>query len=87
MCSSDLMPKDPVYVLDKAYTGMGVGEKLAAIRSVMAKVGADVHVCNVLDDIAWTLNVRGGDVLNTPVVMSYLSVSMEDRPHVGYGFL
>jgi len=72
------MPKDPVYALEKQYTGMGVAEKLAAIRSVMAKAGADKHVCNVLDDIAWTLNVRGSDVHCTPVVMSYLMVGRED---------
>lgn len=72
------MPKDPVYLLEKQYTGMGVKEKLAAIRAVMAKAGADMHVCNVLDDIAWTLNVRGNDVHCTPVVMSYLLVGKED---------
>jgi len=72
------MPKDSVYALDAAYTGMGVREKLAAIRAVMAKAGADKHVCNVLDDIAWTLNVRGNDVHCTPVVMSYLMVGRDD---------
>ncbi len=72
------MPKDPVYVLEDAYTGMSVSEKLSATRAVMAKAGADIHVSNVLDDIAWTLNVRGNDVHCTPVVMSYLMVSRED---------
>jgi len=68
------MPKDPVYVLDEKYTGMSVAEKLQATRAVMEKAGADLHVNNVLDDIAWTLNVRGNDVHCTPVVMSYLVV-------------
>ena len=72
------MPKDPVYALKKQYTGMGVSEKLAAIRAVMDKAGADMHVCNVLDDIAWTLNVRGNDVHCTPVVMSYLMIGKDD---------
>ena len=72
------MPKDPVYVLEDAYTGMSVSEKLSATRAVMAKAGADIHVSNVLDDIAWTLNVRGNDVHCTPVVMSYLMVGKED---------
>ena len=44
----------------------------------MAAVGADMHVTNVLDDIAWTLNVRGSDVHCTPVVMSYLMITAED---------
>ena len=71
------MPQDPVYLLDDAYTGMSAGDKLSAIRSVMAKAGADMHLTNVLDDIAWTLNVRGNDVHCTPVVMSYLLVGSD----------
>jgi len=71
------MPKDPVWVLEDAYTGMSVSEKLSATRAVMAKAGAEMHVSNVLDDIAWTLNVRGSDVHCTPVVMSYLMIGKE----------
>ena len=72
------MPTDPVYLLEEKYTGMSVSAKLAAIREVMAKAGADMHVVNVLDDIAWTLNVRGSDVHCTQVVMSYLLIGRED---------
>ena len=72
------MPNDPVYLLEEKYTGMSVSAKLAAIREVMAKAGADMHVVNVLDDIAWTLNVRGSDVHCTPVVMSYLLIGQQD---------
>ena len=72
------MPTDPVYLLEEKYTGMSVTEKLTAIRGVMDKAGADMHVVNVLDDIAWTLNVRGSDVHCTPVVMSYLLIGRED---------
>ena len=72
------MPTDPVYLLEEKYTGKSVSAKLAAIREVMAKAGADMHVVNVLDDIAWTLNVRGSDVHCTPVVMSYLLIGRED---------
>ena len=72
------MPQKKAYALDVRYAGRSAQEKLEAIRREMRKAGADAHVCNVLDDIAWTLNVRGGDVLNTPVVMSYLIVTQED---------
>ncbi len=34
----------------------------------------------MLDDIAWTLNIRGGDVTFNPVVISYLLV-LEDEVH------
>lgn len=71
------MPKDPVYLLEEKYTGMSVSMKLYETRQAMAKAGADMHVSNVLDEIAWTLNVRGNDVHCTPVVMSYLLVGKE----------
>lgn len=68
------MPQEKAFALDMRYAGCSVSDKLSAIRDVMRAQRASAHVCNVLDDIAWTLNVRGGDVLYTPVVMSYLIV-------------
>lgn len=72
------MPKAPAFALDMQYAGRSVEDKLDAIRAVMREAGAQLHVTNVLDDIAWTLNVRGGDVHCTPVVMSYLTVGEKD---------
>ena len=72
------LPKAPAFLLEEKYTGRSVSDKLAAIRAEMNKAGAALHVTNVLDDIAWILNVRGGDVHCTPVVMSYLTVSETD---------
>lgn len=69
------MPDGAAWNLDEAYAGRSAQEKLADIRAAMAKAGAGVHVCNVLDDIAWTLNVRGSDVHCTPVVLSFLLVT------------
>ena len=72
------LPKAPAFQLSETYTGRSAGDKLAAIRAEMEKAGADLHVTNVLDDIAWVLNVRGDDVHCTPVVMSYLTVGRTD---------
>ncbi|MBR2942694.1 MAG: aminopeptidase P family protein [Clostridia bacterium] len=72
------LPKAPVYLLEEVYTGRSAADKLAAIREKMRGAGAALHVVNVLDDIAWMLNVRGSDVHCTPVVMSYLTVSDTD---------
>ena len=38
----------------------------------MEKKGADLFVLTSLDDIAWLLNIRGGDIHCCPVVLSYL---------------
>ena len=61
------MPQEKAFILDEQYAGQSVQSKVSAIRKAMAERGAQLHVLNVLDDIAWVLNVRGGDVLNTPV--------------------
>ena len=72
------LPKAPAFLLSEAYTGRSTADKLAAIREEMANAGAALHVTNVLDDLAWVLNVRGDDVHCTPVVMSYLTVSGDE---------
>ena len=65
------------FVLSEKYSGRTVGEKLAQLRAEMADKGADVHVLTTLDDIAWLLNVRGGDVDGFPVVLSYVIVTKD----------
>ena len=72
------LPSGEAFLLDEAYAGRSAKEKLSDLQRAMREAGADVHVMNVLDDIAWVLNVRGSDVLYTPVVMSYLLVRGED---------
>ena len=71
------MPQEKAFILGEQYAGQSVQSKVSAIRKAMAERGAQLHVLNVLDDIAWVLNVRGGDVLNTPVVMSYLVIGQK----------
>ena len=68
---------EPVYELPSEYTGRTAAEKLALVRAEMAKKGADVHLLTSLDDIAWILNLRGGDVAYTPVFYSCLVITAE----------
>lgn len=72
------MPKEPVMIFDIKYTGKDTKDKLADVRAVMKKKGADVHLISSLYDIAWLLNVRGGDISYVPVVLSYLYITKED---------
>ena len=71
------MPKEPVMIFDIKYTGKDTKDKLADVRAVMEKKGADVHLISSLYDIAWLLNVRGGDISYVPVVLSYLYITKE----------
>ena len=63
---------EPVWELDAKYAGLTRKEKLELVRGKMAELGADVFVIPALDEVAWLLNLRGGDVLYTPVFLSYL---------------
>ena len=36
---------------------------------------ADVHIISSLDDVAWTLNLRGSDVQSNPVFLGYIVLS------------
>ena len=63
---------EPVMELDVKWAGESRADKCARIRKEMEKKGADAFVLTSLDDIAWLLNIRGGDVHCCPVVLSYL---------------
>ncbi len=71
------MSTAPVFALDIKYTGETTASKIERVREAMRKAGATVHVCITLDDIAWLLNIRGRDVLYTPVVLSYVVITMD----------
>ena len=63
---------EPVWTLDVKYTGLTRREKLSMVRGKMEELGADVFVIPALDEVAWLLDLRGNDVLFTPVFLSYL---------------
>ncbi len=69
------LPEHPVWVLKERYAGQPAEEKIAGLRKEMEKVHASVHILTTLDDIAWLLNIRGGDTPCNPVVLSYLSMT------------
>lgn len=49
-------------------------ENLTRTRAAMQEQGAHWHLLSALDDIAWTLNLRGSDVSYNPVFLSYLLI-------------
>lgn len=56
-------------------------ENLARTRQSMQEQGAHWHLISALDDIAWTLNLRGEDVPYNPVFLSYLLIGL-DQAHL-----
>lgn len=69
------IPKAPIFVHNVEYAGKPRTEKLAEVRSEMKKLNSGYYLISSLDDIAWLLNIRGGDIPNNPVVTSYLLIS------------
>ena len=78
-----LDPK-PVFVLEEKYSGESTASKLSRIREEMQKAGAELFVLPSLSEIAWTLNLRGGDVDYCPVFYSYLTV--DEKRAILYAF-
>lgn len=72
------IPDAPAFVYDLKYAGKSCEEKIAAIRQELIKKGAEGLLLSALDEIAWTLNLRGSDVHCNPVVISYLLVTQNN---------
>jgi len=71
------VPMDKIYVHETKYTGKSRTERLNEVREKMAEHKADHHLTTTLDDIGWTLNIRGTDIDYNPVAVCYLVVSKE----------
>lgn len=65
---------NPVYVLPERVCGFSRTEKLSQIRAKIVEQKADFLVTSALDEIAWTLNLRGSDVDFNPVFLSFMIV-------------
>lgn len=59
------------------YSGETAESKLQRIRTAVKRSGAEALLVTALDDIAWTLNLRGSDVHCNPVAVAYLLIDVE----------
>lgn len=65
------LPKDPIFKHAKAFVDVTTQQKVAQI---LEKTKADFVLLSALDDVVWTLNLRGNDVEFNPVFIAYLLV-------------
>ena len=72
------MPDAPTFIYDLKYAGKSCEEKIASIRTEIQKQGTDGLFISALDEIAWTLNLRGSDVHCNPVIISYLLITQNN---------
>ena len=69
-------PCGEIFAVDKSIMGETVAEKLQRLREAMGR--CDAYVMTDLAEIAWTLNLRGSDVLMTPVFIAYLYITRDE---------
>ena len=70
-----VIPENPVEIFPMEYAGESCHDKIARIRQALREKHADGMLMAALDDIAWTLNLRGSDVHCNPVFVSYMLIS------------
>ena len=71
------LANETVFLLEEKYSGESRLSKLCKVRGTMKDLGANYHVITTLDDIAWLLNIRGNDIMYSPLVLCYAVVAME----------
>lgn len=75
------LPTLPIFEFDVQFAGESRADKLRRIREQVQQQGAASYFISTLDDIAWTLNIRGGDVEANPVAIAYLVIG-KDRAYL-----
>ncbi|OZG74047.1 Xaa-Pro aminopeptidase [Hahella sp. CCB-MM4] len=70
-------PQAPVFNHGLEYAGIETRDKIQLIRKWMSEQGTDVLLVSKLDDVMWTLNIRGADIRFCPIAESYLLISKD----------
>jgi len=73
-------PLGPVSLHDLRFAGEYSSSKLTRIHAEIAKLRADALVVSDPHAVAWTFNIRGADVVHTPVALAFAIVPQQGRP-------
>lgn len=71
------LPESQVRIQPLEFAGRNINEKLTLIRHTMNERHAEGLILTALDEIAWTLNLRGTDVHCTPVFVAYVLITTD----------
>jgi len=72
-------PMAPVVIRDPKLAGEATAAKLARIRAELGKLRADVLLVSDPQAVAWTFNIRGGDVAHAPLPLAYAAIPRDGR--------
>lgn len=62
------------------FAGIESSEKLENLIETLYQNNLGAYFLSSLDSIAWLLNLRGSDIVNTPLAFAYLLISLDDKP-------
>lgn len=72
-------PQAPVVPHTEAYAGQAAAEKRAKVGEAIAAAGADVAVLTAPASLAWLFNIRGGDVIRSPLPLGQAIVDTDGK--------
>ncbi len=72
-------PESAVWEYDLKFAGESRQHKLERIKQNLKEQDSDIHLISTLDDIAWTLNLRGSDISYNPFFLSYLIIGQAEN--------
>jgi Xaa-Pro aminopeptidase len=72
-----LRPTNPIFPLQDHQSGESTSSKLERIRTELKLVKTDYLILSMLDEIAWSYNLRGSDIEYNPVAICYACISQD----------
>lgn len=72
------LPANKAFIHVLKYSGEATADKISKILNAINQKGADSILVSALDELAWTLNLRGSDVKYNPVVTAFLYLGKEN---------
>ena len=69
------LPDNKVFIHELKYAGLSCKDKITQIREAIRRNSCTGILISALDEVAWTLNLRGSDVHCNPVFVSYLLIT------------
>lgn len=69
------IPQSKAFIQGLEFAGESAESKIARIRE---KIGSSAIVLSMLEEVAWTLNLRANDVENTPFMLGYVVITPQN---------
>ncbi len=72
------LPCQPVLEHETIYAGKSRQDKIGILQKTIQQEKGDALLITALDEIAWTLNIRGTDIAYNPLAISYLCLTADE---------